>query len=89
MSDLNKKVAVITGSTSGIGEGIARMLSQAGTSVIINSVRSVKKGQALAQELGNALYVQGNIGVEADCQRVIAETIQHFGRLDILVNNAG
>jgi ketoreductase RED2 len=89
MSDLNKKVAVVTGSTSGIGEGIARMLSQAGTYVVINSVSSIEKGRTLAQELGNAMYVQGNIGVEADCQRIIAETTKRYGRLDVLVNNAG
>lgn len=85
------KVALVTGSTSGIGAAVARRLVQRGTSVVLNSVRSVDAGHALVDELGaeHALYVQGDVSVEADARRLVDETIARFGRLDVLVNNAG
>ena len=89
MSSLEKKVAIITGSTSGIGEGIAKLLSNAGAHVVINSVSSIEKGNKLAKELNNSIYIQGDIGVEDDCKRIINETIKNFGEIDILINNAG
>lgn len=89
MSSIEKKVAIITGSTSGIGEGIARMLNNAGAYVVINSVSSIEKGNKLAKDLNNAVYLQGDIGIEDDCKRIINETIKHFGQIDILINNAG
>ena len=91
MSDgrLSGKVAVVTGSTGGIGEAIARRFSAEGASVVINSVRSVGRGNAIAGELPNALYVQGDISNAADCDQIMSETVAAFGTLDILVNNAG
>ena len=69
MTALNKKVAIVTGSTSGIGEAIARMLSLENVQVVINSVSSQEKGQALAHEL-QGLYCQANIAIEVDCHRL-------------------
>jgi ketoreductase RED2 len=89
MSKLTNQVAIVTGSTSGIGEGIARMLSKAGVRVVINSVSSKEKGEKLAEELGHAIYVQGDLGNEQDCKHLIGETVKAFGQIDILVNNAG
>ncbi|MDF1795132.1 MAG: SDR family NAD(P)-dependent oxidoreductase [Coxiellaceae bacterium] len=89
MSTLKGKVAIVTGSTSGIGAGIARMLSNLGVNVVINSVSSVEKGEKIASELTGAIYVQGNIGIENDCKAIVTRTIEKFGRIDILVNNAG
>lgn len=89
METLHDKVAIITGSTSGIGEAIAHSLSRQGAIVVINSFSSVEKGLALAKKLRNSLYVQGDIASETDCKKIIDTTIQKFGRLDILVNNAG
>ena len=84
------KVALVTGSTSGIGAAVARRLVDAGARVVLNSVSSVAAGTAMAAELGPAAhYVQGDIAVEADAHRLVDETIAHFGRLDVLVNNAG
>ena len=84
------QVALVTGSTSGIGEAVARRLIAQGTRVVLNSVKSVDAGKKLAQELGDAAhYVQGDISVDADVTRLVEETVGHFGRLDILVNNAG
>jgi ketoreductase RED2 len=86
----DQPVALVTGSTSGIGEAVARRLVTEGHRVVINSVRSVDAGAALAAELGDAAaYVQGDIAVDADVARMVAETVQRFGRLDVLVNNAG
>lgn len=84
-------VALVTGSTSGIGEAVVRRLVPEGYRVVINSVKSVDAGQKLAAELGTdvARYVQGDVAVLDDAQRLVRETIDHFGRLDALVNNAG
>lgn len=90
MSEFSGKVAIITGSSSGIGEAIARRLSQLGASVVINSVASIEAGQTIAEQLGdNALYVQADISDKAAGERLLAATIERFGKLDILVNNAG
>ncbi len=88
MTSLKNKVAIVTGSTGGIGEAIARLLSHESTRVVINSVSSRAKGEALATEL-HGLYCQADITIEEDCQRLIETTIQHYGRLDFLINNAG
>jgi ketoreductase RED2 len=86
-----ERVALVTGSTSGIGAAVARRLAAAGTRVTINSTTSVEAGAAMVAELGPdvAHYVQGDIAEPADATRLVAETIDRFGRLDVLVNNAG
>jgi ketoreductase RED2 len=85
------RVALITGSTSGIGAAVARRLSAAGARVVINSTTSVEAGESMVAELGgdNAHYVQGDIAAPADAIRLVADTVDRFGRLDVLVNNAG
>ena len=88
MSD--SPVALVTGSTSGIGAEVARRLVARGTRVVLNSVSSVDAGRAMVDELGDAVhYVQGDVSVAADVQRLVDETVARFGRLDVLVNNAG
>lgn len=82
-------VALVTGSTSGIGAAIARRLSADGYSVILHSRTSAQAGQALARELGSAAYVQADLANDADRVRLIRESIALWGRLDVLVNNAG
>lgn len=90
MSEFSGKVAIVTGSSSGIGEAIARRLHALGASVVVNSASSVEAGERVATALGdNALYVQADISDKASVERLIATTIARFGRLDILVNNAG
>ena len=90
MSEFAGKVAIVTGSSSGIGEAIARRLSALGASVVVNSASSVEAGEKLAKELGdNAIYVQADISDKAAGERLLAATLARFGRLDILVNNAG
>ena len=83
------KVAIVTGSTSGIGAGIARHYAAHGASVLVNSVRSSDAGEALAAELPDAVYVQGSIADDGVPQRLVDAAVERWGRLDILVNNAG
>ncbi len=90
MSELDDYVAIVTGSSSGIGEQTARRLAALGASVVVNSATSVDAGQALAKELGdNAIYVQADISDPAQGQALIDATIERYGKLDCLVNNAG
>jgi ketoreductase RED2 len=90
MSEFSGKVAIVTGSSSGIGEAIARRLSALGAAVVVNSASSVDSGEKLAKELGdNAIYVQADISDKTSGEHLLAATIERFGKLDILVNNAG
>jgi ketoreductase RED2 len=90
MSEFAGRVVIVTGSSSGIGEAIARRLAALGASVVVNSATSVEAGSAVAADLGpEATYVQADIADKAAGQRLIDETLARYGRLDILVNNAG
>lgn len=82
-------VALITGSTSGIGAAIARRLSQDGYSVVLHSRSSVDTGLALARNLGSAAYVRADLSNDEERVNLIREAIGIWGRLDVLVNNAG
>lgn len=85
----NRQVALVTGSTSGIGAAIARRLVDEGLFVILHSGRSPEKGAALAAELGFAAYIQADLSQEAERVRLVSEAVAITGRLDVLVNNAG
>lgn len=89
MSATERPVALVTGSTSGIGAGIARRLVAEGYTVVLHSRSSVAAGEALAAELGHAVYVQADLAVEDDRVRLVREAVAPAGRLDVLVNNAG
>lgn len=85
------RVALVTGSTSGIGESVVRRLAGAGWQVVVNSSTSVEAGEALVAELGTdgAHYVQADIASADDAVRLVDQSVERFGRLDALVNNAG
>ena len=83
------QVVLITGSSSGIGAATAHRFAAAGATVVVNSVTSVDAGRALADELGDATYVQADIADVADCARLVGRTVADHGRLDVLINNAG
>lgn len=88
--DLEGMVAVVTGSSSGIGEATARQLSLAGASVVVNSATSVEAGNNVASSLPtDSIYVQADISDSRGCQAIVDAAIGRFGKLDVLVNNAG
>jgi len=90
MGELDGRVAIVTGSSSGIGEATARRLSELGCRVVVNSSSSVEAGTAVAGSLpSEALYVQADISDQEQGKALVERTIERFGRLDLLVNNAG
>lgn len=90
MSEFEGMVAIVTGSSSGIGERIAQRLSAGGAKVVVNSASSVEAGRQVADALpGESLYVQADISDKAQCQSLIDRTVDRFGGIDLLVNNAG
>jgi len=89
MSDLSGKVALVTGSSSGIGEAVARALATAGARVIVNSASSVAAGEAVAASLPDAIYLRADISIEDEARGLVAASVERAGRLDIVVNNAG
>jgi len=82
------KVALVTGSSSGIGEEIARRLAADGYDVVVNSRASVEAGQAVAAAVGGR-YVQADVGDPVAARALVADVLSIEGRLDVLVNNAG
>ncbi|MCX5380082.1 SDR family NAD(P)-dependent oxidoreductase [Streptomyces sp. NBC_00091] len=83
------RVALVTGSSSGIGASIAQRLADEGIRVVVNSARSAQAGKELAAGLPEAVYVQGDVSDPEDARRIVRTAIDTYGRLDILVNNAG
>ncbi|NNN21216.1 MAG: SDR family oxidoreductase [Acidimicrobiales bacterium] len=82
-------MALVTGSTSGIGEFIAKTLSELGATVIINSSKSKERGEELAASLKNASYCQGDISDHIQILKIVDHVKTIGSTLDILVNNAG
>jgi ketoreductase RED2 len=88
-NELQGKVALVTGSSSGIGAAAARTLAAQGATVVVNSSTSVEAGEALAAELPGASYIRADIADESEATTLVATTVERHGGLDILVNNAG
>lgn len=88
------EVAVVTGSSRGIGKAIALKLAAEGASVVVNS-RKPADAEAAAKEInlarlgGSAVAVAGDVSRAADAQALVAAAVAKFGRLDVFVNNAG
>ena len=91
MNRLKDKVAIVTGSTSGIGIGIAKLFAAEGAKVVICGRRQ-EKGQAVVDEIvkegGEASYHFMDITVTESIEQLIADTVEKYGKLDVLVNNA-
>lgn len=85
---LSGKVALVTGSSRGIGKAIAELFAKEGASVVITA-KNQDRLQKTAKDLGGVFSVPADIKKESEVQVVISKTIEKFGRLDILVNNAG
>jgi len=93
MSKLKGKVAIVTGSSKGIGAGIAKALAAEGASVVVNYASSKEGADAVVASIiktgGKAVAVGGNVSKAADAQSIVDTAITNYGRLDILVNNSG
>ena len=91
---LNGKIAVVTGSTSGIGLGIARVLASKGCKLVINDHTHSDDARRIAADLAaetgaEIRYIGADMSKAEDCARLIEEATAAFGQVDILVNNAG
>jgi 2-dehydro-3-deoxy-D-gluconate 5-dehydrogenase len=88
---LKGKVALVTGSSRGLGEGIAGALAEAGASVAVHGSRSVPTAVVTRIEAFGvrALGVAGDVSKPAICASLVEQVVAHFGAIDILVNNAG
>ena len=93
MGKLTNKVAVVTGSSKGIGAGIAKGLAAEGAAVVVNYASSKEGAERVVSEIkakgGKAVAIQGDVSKAKDVQRLFGDTKKAFGRLDVLVNNAG
>jgi 3-oxoacyl-[acyl-carrier protein] reductase len=93
MSNLNNKVAVVTGASKGIGASIARALGGAGASVVVNYASDKAGADKVVADIvkagSKALAVKADLSRPADIASLFAATQKEFGRLDVLVNNAG
>jgi NAD(P)-dependent dehydrogenase (short-subunit alcohol dehydrogenase family) len=92
MSDMNDKVALITGASSGIGRATAEAFAARGAKVVL-AARREDELAALTREIGarggTATFVVTDVAIAKDVERMVAHTIETFGRLDYAVNNAG
>ncbi|WP_312913095.1 SDR family NAD(P)-dependent oxidoreductase [Stutzerimonas nitrititolerans] len=90
---LRNKVALVTGSSHGIGLGIARRLAEEGAAVVLNGRKEGGPArEALVQVRalgGRACFIAADVGSVVDCRRLVAQAAEQMGGLDILVNNAG
>src|SRR5262249_55131434 len=88
------KVAIVTGGGSGFGEGIAKRFAEEGARVVVNDID--ERGGARvtaeiekAQGQGSAVFLKGDVAVNADVARLVRACLDRYGKLDIVVNNAG
>jgi len=85
----DKRVALVTGGTSGIGEATAVLFAEEGAQVAIVG-RNEERGNAVVQRIGrNAIFIPADVCSADDCRRSIERTVDAFGRIDVLFNNAG
>lgn len=92
MGRLDHKVAIITGGNSGIGSATAELFCKEGARVVIASRRAEeneKIASAIRANGGEILAISADVSLAEDCQKIVDETIKHFGKIDVLVNNAG
>jgi len=92
MPQLQGKIAVVTGSASGIGRAIARRFAAEGAKVVVVTDRRVALGEETVELIqaagGTASFVQADVAISQDVERIVKHAVATYGRLDILVNNA-
>src|SRR4051812_35602966 len=89
---LKEKVAIVTGANSGIGRATARLFAREGAKVVccdIQEATEPRVDKLIEADGGQALFARIDVTSQADCDRMIAVALDHFGGLDILFNNAG
>ncbi len=93
MDDLDGKVVLITGASTGIGAGCAKEFGARGCKVVVHYHSSQDAALEVAQAVkaagGDALIVQGDLRRSAECERVVTAAVQRFKSIDVLINNAG
>ena len=85
---LDGQVALVTGASSGLGARFARVLAAAGAQVVLTA-RRAEQLKAVAEDCPGSLVVPSDVTVPEDRERLVAQAVEHFGRIDVLVNNAG
>src|SRR5579875_3326836 len=89
---LSNKVAIITGSASGMGKAAAELFAREGASVVVTDI-SAEMGEATVRDIreagGKAIFVRANVAVEDEVKQMVNTAIDVFGRVDVLYNNAG
>jgi 3-oxoacyl-[acyl-carrier protein] reductase len=90
---LSGQVAIVTGSSRGIGAGIARILAAEGVSVVLNCSRDLERAESVRKDIeksgGRAAVCQANVTDPAAAESLVQFAVERFGGLDILINNAG
>ena len=90
---LKDSVAIVTGSSSGLGRAIAILFAQEGAKVVVNADKNVAGGEGTVATIeeagGEAIFVQASVASSQDCKRLVQAAVDAFGGIDILVNNAG
>ncbi len=93
MNDIKGKAVLVTGASTGIGAGCALALGAFGAKVAVHYNTSQEAAQAVVASIvkagGEAFALQGDLRHSAQCERVVSEAAQRWGRIDILINNAG
>ena len=92
MKSLENKVAIVTGASSGIGEAIAITFGAAGAKVVVSDINE-EGGNSVVEKIksngGKAIFIKADTSTAEENEKLVAETVKHFGGLDIAVNNAG
>lgn len=92
MTDLETQTAIITGSSMGLGEGIAKRFAEEGANVVTNS-RAVERAESTAADIrdagGTALAVEADMSERDEVERLVEAAVDEYGELNIMVNNAG
>jgi 3-oxoacyl-[acyl-carrier protein] reductase len=90
---LANRVAIVTGSSRGIGKAIAKLFASEGARVVVNCSKSEKEALAVVDEIkrdgGRAIHLQADISKSGDVRKMVQKTVQEYNGIDILVNNAG
>lgn len=92
MSEFTDKVAIVTGAASGIGRAAAVLYAQKGAKVVVSDVNEEGGRETVAlieEDAGQAIFVRADVSKPADCEAMVAKTMEAYGRLDYAFNNAG